>query len=273
MEQKGKILRPIEGGRYFVDDNGRCWERGEDLYYPGHPDYRATFRPAPYYVNNINFYLFRGPNIFIEPASKPICPGVEPLKRGADPVDGGNLILNDDEKNELLRTDPEAKIFIRPFMMGRDFINRITRWYLWMKDAEPADIRRCPHILERIEKVREFRLSSKAKSTKKAAYTPMLFMAPRECKTNYMAIPKVSSSTRKYIPIAWLTPDIIAGDKLFVCENATLYQFGVLNSIVHMSWVRKISGRLRSDYSYSNTIDYNPFPWPYDYELYGGIRE
>ena len=266
-------LKPFEDDpRYYYDENGRFYELRE-IYEPGHPNYAKIFAPAPYYVGNINAYLFRGPNIFITATGKPICPNVPVIRRGADPVDGGNLILTDNEKNELLRTDPHAEILLRPYMMGRDFINRIPRWCLWLKDKEPADIRKCPRVLERIEKVREFRLNSTKAATRKKADTSMLFADPRECTTNYMAIPVVSSSKRRYIPIDWLTPDVIAGNKLFVCENSTLYQFGILNSVVHMAWVRKISGKLRIDYSYSNTIDYNCFPWPYDYELSSMKRE
>ncbi|MBQ7593954.1 MAG: hypothetical protein IJU48_06340 [Synergistaceae bacterium] len=255
-DEESKVTHHLEPNKFYRDAEGHYWEnRGEIL--PG----RNFYAPAPDWAGHINFYLFEGPEILIEPQRKPLCK-VPELWRGADPVDGGNLILTDDEKNELLRTDPQAEKFLRPYMMGRDFINRISRWCLWLKGVEPADIRKCPRVLERIEKVRKFRLSSKSEATRKAADTPMLFLRPRECTTDYLAIPKVSSSTRKYIPIAWLPSNVIAGDKLFVCENSSLYQFGVLNSIVHMAWVRVVSGKLKIDYSYSNTLDYNAFPWP-----------
>ena len=259
--------------KYYMDDNGKCWERKEDLFYPGHPDYMQVWIPAPYYANNLNAYLFFGPNIHIEPTDKPICLNVPELKQGSSALDGGYLTLTEDEKNELLRTDPDAEILLRPFMMGKDFINRKPRWCLWLLGVEPADIRKCPRVLERIERVREFRLKSKRKGTLKAAETPALFSERRFSRTDYLAIPVVSSSTRQYIPIDWLKAEIIPGNKIFFCENATLYQFGILNSVVHMSWVRKISGRLRNDYSYSNTIDYNAFPWPNDYDMRHGERE
>lgn len=242
--------------KFYRDEKGRYWE------FTGVSDGKNIFVPAPVWAGNVNPYLFEGPNIMIGTHAKPICPDVPVIKRGADPVDGGNLILTEQEKSELLRTDPEAEKLLRPFMMGRDFINRIHRWCLWLKDTEPADIRKCPRVLERIERVREFRLSRKSASARRAADTPALFMAPRECKSPYLAIPKVSSEKRRYIPIGWLTPDIIAGDKLFVCEGATLYQFGILNSSVHMAWVRIVTGRLNISFSYSNTLDYNAFVWP-----------
>ena len=241
--------------KYVQDEKGYYWEDRGDI------GGGNLYVPAPPWAGNINDYLFEGPNIHIETHDKPIC-DVPEIKRGADPVDGGNLILTNAEKNELLHTDPEAEKFIRPYMMGQDFINRIPRWCLWLKGVEPADIRKCPRVLERIEKVREARKKSVNAATRKAADTPMLFLAPRECTTNYLAIPKVSSSARKYIPIDWLSPDVIAGDMLFVCEGSTLYHVGVLMSSVHMAWVRCFSGRLRMDYRYSNTLDYNAFPWP-----------
>ena len=256
-DEEGKKIAEREEipSKYHCDENGNYWE------YRGTFSGQNLFVPAPVWAGHINFYLFEGPEIFIEPHSKPLC-NVPIVKRGADPVDGGNLIMTTEEKDTLLRTDPNAEAFIRPFMMGKDFIYRVYRWCLWLKGIEPADIRKCPRVLERLEKCRDFRLKSKSKTTQRAADTPMLFLAPRECTTNYLAIPKVSSEKRKYIPIAWLPPDVIAGDKLFVCENAELYHFGVLMSSVHMSWVRHFSGRLTSRFSYSNTIDYNAFPWP-----------
>lgn len=241
--------------KFRQDKNGFYWEKRFSV------DDGDIYMPAPAWAGNINAYLFEGPNIYIDSHEKPIC-DVPELRRGAMPVDDGNLLLTDEEKNELLRTDPQAEKLIRPFMNGKDFIYNIPRYCLWLKGVEPADIRKCPRVLERIEKVRKFRLKSNRSATKKAADTPMLFDEITECNTNYLVIPKTSSERRKYIPIGWLSPDVIAGDALFVCENATLYQFGVLNSSVHMAWVRKISGRLTNRLRYSNTIDYNAFPWP-----------
>ena len=241
--------------KYVMDEKGYYWEDRGDI------GGGNLYVPAPPWAGNINDYLFEGPNIHIETHDKPIC-DVPGLKRGAAPADDGNLIMTTEEKDELLHTDPLAENFIRPFIMGKDFINRINRWCLWLKGVEPADIRKCPRVLERIERVREFRKKSQKAATRKKADTPTIFDEPVTCSTDYLAIPIVSSSERKYIPMAWLTPDIIAGNKLFVCENATLYHFGVLMSSVHMAWVRCFSGRLRMDYSYSNTLDYNAFPWP-----------
>ena len=241
--------------KFVQDSEGNYWESR------GNIGGSTLMVPAPEWAGNINFYLFEGPNIFIEPTRKPLC-DVPIVRAGGKSTDGNNLILTDDEKNELLRTDPQAEKFIRPYMMGKDFINRISRWCLWLKGIEPADIRKCPRVLERIERVREFRLKSKKEATRRKADTPMLFDEIVESSTDYLAIPKTSSCNRKYIPIAWLPHEVIAGDGIFMCENIKLYHFGVLSSIVHNAWVRKISGRLGLSYRYSNTIDYNAFPWP-----------
>ena len=212
-------------------------------------------------AENINGYLLNAPNIFIDKRMKPLC-NVPMICLGGQPIDDGNLILTIEEKEELLRIEPQASEFIRPFMMGKDFIDRKPRYCIWLKGANPSVLRRCPIVLERVAKVKEFRLSSSRISTLKAADDPALFGAPFECKTQYVALPKVSSENRKYIPMDYLTPDIIPGDKLFCMQNASLYHFGILTSNVHMAWTRVTCGRLEMRYSYSNTIVYNNFPWP-----------
>ena len=212
-------------------------------------------------AENINGYLLNAPNVFIDKRMNPLC-DVPAICLGGQPIDDGNLVLTEEEKDELLRKEPQAAVLIRPYMMGKDFIDRKPRFCLWLKDADPSILRQCHLVLERVKRVREFRLSSNRGSTLRAATYPTLFGAPFECKTDYIAIPKVSSENRKYIPIDYLTSDIIPGDKLFCMQDATLYHFGVLNSNVHMAWMRATCGRLKSDYSYSNTIVYNNFPWP-----------
>ena len=146
--------------------------------------------------------------------------------------------------------------------MGKDFIQRKPRYCLWLVNISPSEIRQCPKIMERIAKVREYRLASPKAATQKKADTPMLFDEVRECDTDYVAIPKVSSEGRRYIPMEYLSKRIIPGDKLFMVPSANLYTFGVLTSNVHMAWMRATCGRLEMRYSYSNTIVYNNFPWP-----------
>lgn len=211
-------------------------------------------------VEKINPYLLAGEVIFIENRRKPLI-DVPEMFRGSQPTDGGNLILIAEEKEELLKKEPQAELFIRPFLMGADFIKRKPRYCIWLVDANPTLLRKCPLILERVRKVREFRLASKKLATQKKAETPMLFDEIKESKADYIALPVVSSETRRYIPIGFLEADIIAGNKLFMLPNANLSTFGVLTSNVHMAWMRTVAGRMKSDYSYSNTIVYNNFPW------------
>ena len=224
---------------------------------------RTIFINESQHINaeNINGYLLDAPNIFIEKRMTPLC-DVPMICLGGQPIDDGNLILTEEEKEELLAHEPQVAECIRPFMMGKDFIDRKPRYCLWLKGTNPSVLRKCPLVLERIAKVKAFRLSSSRSSTLKAADEPSLFGAPFECKTQYVALPKVSSENRKYIPIDYLSPNIIPGDKLFCMQDASLYHFGVLTSNVHMAWMRAVCGRLKSDYSYSNTIVYNNFPWP-----------
>lgn len=213
------------------------------------------------YVNNINGYLVDGPDVFISRRNKPLC-DVTPICRGSQPTDNGNLILTESEKQELLQKEPQSKKFIRPYMMGKDFIQRKPRYCLWLVGANPAELRKCPMVCKRIENVREYRLASTKAATQKKADTPMLFDEVRECTTSYVAIPKVSSENRKYVPMEYLSADIIAGDTLFMMQDATLYDFGILTSNIHMAWMRAVCGRLKSDYRYSKDIVYNNFPWP-----------
>ena len=212
-------------------------------------------------VENVSPYLVSAETIFIEGSRHPLC-GSRILQNGGKPTEGGFLILTDEEKVKLLQEEPKAEKFIRPYMMGKDFINRKPRYCLWMVKANPSELKKMPLVMKRIEAVRNYRLQSPKAATQKKAETPMLFDEVRECTSNYIAIPKVSSENRKYIPMDYLPPEIIPGDKLFMLQDASLYDFGVLMSNVHMAWMRAVAGRLKSDYSYSNTIVYNNFPWP-----------
>lgn len=212
-------------------------------------------------AENINPYLIDAANVFIEGHTKPLC-DVPILQNGGKPTEGGNLILTAEEKEKLLKAEPQAGQFIRPYMMGKDFIDRKPRYCLWLVGANPAILKKCPHVMERVERVRKYRLASTKAATRKKAETPTLFDEVRECTSDYVAIPKVSSQRRRYVPMEYLSHEIIPGDKLFMIQGSSLYHFGVLTSNVHMAWMRTVCGRLKSDYSYSNTIVYNNFPWP-----------
>lgn len=212
-------------------------------------------------AKNINGYLLDAENIFVEKRTKPLS-DVPSIALGGQAIDGGNFILTEEEKNNLLKDEPQAKPFLRHYMMGKDFINRKPRYCIWLLGADPALFKKCPRILERVEKVRSFRNASSRENTKKAAATPTLFATILEHHNEYIAIPKVSSQNRRYIPMDYLSGEIIPGDKLFTMADATPYEFGILMSNVHMAWMRAVCGRLKSDYSYSNTIVYNNFVWP-----------
>jgi len=211
-------------------------------------------------IPNINQYLLEAPIVFIEKQAKPLC-DVPEVTRGSDPVDGGNLIIEADEYDDFVKKEPTAVKYIKPYMMGNEFLNNKKRYCLWLVDVPPADMRKMPIVLNRVDKCREMRLASSRSNTLRAAETPTLFESNRQPNTDYIAIPKVSSERRKYIPIGYLSSEVIAGDKLFTVSHATLYHFGVLTSNVHNAWMRAIAGRLKSDYSYSNTLVYNNFPW------------
>ena len=212
-------------------------------------------------ARHINPYLMDAPDVWIESRNKPLC-DVPEMLNGGKPVEGGFLILTQDERDELLHKEPQTAQLLRPYMMGKDFIDRKPRWCLWLVNASPRLLRECPLVLKRIQAVREYRLQSPKEATRRCAETPALFAEVRECPSDYVAIPKVSSENRRYIPMEYVPKDIIAGDKLFMIPDATLYHFGILTSNVHMAWMRAVCGRLEMRYSYSNTIVYNNFPWP-----------
>lgn len=211
-------------------------------------------------VDNINAYLIDAKNIFIENRLKPLC-DVPIMIGGGKPTDDGNLILTTEEMKNLLSKEPQVRKYIRPFMMGNDFIQRKPRYCLWFVGANPSDLKTCPIALNRIKKVKMFRLASKKAATRKKAETPYLFDEIKTSNSDYVALPVVSSENRKYIPIEYLKAEVIAGNKLFMLPETNLYHFGILTSNIHMAWMRAVCGRLEMRYSYSNTIVYNNFPW------------
>lgn len=212
-------------------------------------------------VENINYYLIDAPTVFVEKRTKPIC-NVAEIVRGSSPNDDGNLLMSVEEFVEYSKIEPQGVKFVRPFMMGKDFIQRKPRYCFWLVGANPTELKNCPQLLKRIEAVREFRLNSKRTKTLELANTPTLFEDMRISDERYVAIPKVSSERRKYIPVDYLNSEVIPGDKLFFMKNASTYDFGIIASNVHNAWMRAVCGRMKSDYSYSNTIVYNNFPWP-----------
>lgn len=210
-------------------------------------------------VDNINPYLIAAKTVFIEGHTKPICNSIIPMISGNRPADGGNLILSQVEKDELISKEPQAEKYIKRFMMGYEFINNVPRYCLWLVGISPAELRKMPEVMKRVEACRQDRLNG-APDRQKLADTPTVFREQLN-PDKFIALPVVSSQQRKYIPMGYLNSDVIAGNKLFIIPNATFYEFGVLTSNVHMAWMRAIGGRLKSDYSYSKNIVYNNFPW------------
>jgi type I restriction-modification system DNA methylase subunit len=229
-------------------------------------DYGDDIKGEPTEIKaaQINPYLVDAPTVLIEKRTKPLCVNVAEMKNGGKPTEGGNLLLSETEADEIRKSDPIAASYIRPFLMGDEFINNIPRFCLWLKESTTHDRLKSPEIKQRIELVKKMRLASTKLATQKLADTPYLFGEIRISSSRYLAIPKVSSENRFYIPIGYLDADVICGDKLFFIPDATLYDFGILTSHFHNAWMRTVAGRLESRYSYSNTIVYNNFPFPVD---------
>ena len=213
------------------------------------------------HAQNINPYLLDAVNIFIDNRKQPLCE-VSAMIKGSQPTDGGNLILSEDEKNELLIKYPQIQTYIHPFIGSDEFINNKKRYCLWLVNANPMLLRQCPPILERIEKVRQMRLASPKAATQKWADYPTLFTENRQPISDYLLVPRVSSERRRYVPVGFIEQHVVTSDSAFVVPNATLYHFGIITSNVHMAWMRVVCGRLEMRYRYSNTIVYNNFPWP-----------
>lgn len=211
-------------------------------------------------ASNINGYLAAAPNIAIESRSKPLCEFAPKINIGSMPNDGGNLILSQDEKDEILAKYPNADKFIKQFMGAEEFINNKLRYCLWLVDANPGELSKIPPIMDRIQKVREYRLSSTRKATNKLANTPTLFGEIRQPNSDYLVVPEVSSESRFYIPIGFLSKDIIASNRLQIIPNATLADFAILTSSVHMEWMKVVAGRLETRYGYTPAV-YNNFPF------------
>ncbi len=210
---------------------------------------------------SINPYLVDAVETVLPSRRQPIS-HVPPLVFGSMPNDGGNLLLSDDEKRELLCSEPQAAKWIRPFIGADEFINRIPRWCLWLVDCPAAELKAMPLIAERVARVRQQRLASRRDTTRQLAATPSLFGEIRQPSGTYLLIPGVSSERRRFIPIGFMDAEVIASNATLIAPNATLVHFGILTSTLHNAWVRYVAGRLKSDYRYSAQIVYNNFPWP-----------
>ncbi len=217
--------------------------------------------PIEIQAKNINAYLLDFRDILVNALTKPIA-DVPPAIYGSKPVDDGALLLSDDEKQSLIRSDSRVVEFIRPMISNIEFLHGEFRWCIWLADVEPSRYRSIPAIMQRVNHVREFRLKSKKVATQKDANRPMLFAEIRQPRRDFIVIPLHTSENREYVPFGFF-------DKMFVVHNSCtfvpdggLVMFGLMSSKMHMSWLRNIGGRIKSDFRYSGGLVYNPFPWP-----------
>lgn len=217
--------------------------------------------PHEILASNINPYLFDGPNILIFKKSSPLCQ-VPEMNFGNQPIDGGNLILSPQDKDEFLRLEPNSAPYLRKFIGSEEFINGKERWCLWLIGISPAELRSLPHIIKRIARVKEFRLSSKRQATRALAESPAIFAFISHKDIDYILVPSVSSERRNFIPMGFMPSDVIASNLCLIIPEAGIYHFGILSSTMHMTWMRYTAGRLESRYRYSINIVYNNYPWP-----------
>ena len=227
-----------------------------------------TGEPKPSKAKHINGYLTDAPLVFFDKTRKQYSEEAL-MDYGCKVNDGGNLLLNRAEYDDLIANEPLAKKYIRPFIGSQEFLNNIERWCLWFYDYEPLelnkDLEKMPLVRKRLENIRELRLASRAETTHKLAKTPHLFESERQPrKGDYLLIPSISSENRRYIPIGFLSSETVCSNLVFSLPNASLYQFGILSSNMHNSFMRLTAGRMKSDYRYSNTIVYNNFPYPFN---------
>ncbi|GAB3641654.1 DNA methyltransferase [Spirosoma arcticum] len=224
-----------------------------------YPDVKGE--PVERAVKTINPYLVEGRNILISSRQKPLC-NVPEIGIGNKPIDGGHYLFTIDEKQAFIAKEPQSAKWFRRWLGAHEFINGYERWCLWLGDCPPGELRQMPEAMKRVQAVRQERLNSVSAPTRKLADIPTRFHVEFIPDVPYMVMPEVSSERRQYIPFGFLQPDTLASNKLRLLPNATLYQFGVLTSVMHMSWTRYVCGRMKSDYSYSIHIVYNNFPWP-----------
>lgn len=212
-------------------------------------------------AKNINGYLLDAANVYVESRNKPIC-NIPEIGIGNKPIDGGYYLFEKKEMEEFIKQEPEAQKYFHQWYGSREFINRSPRYCLWLGECSPTELRKLPLCMERIKAVREYRLSSPSKGTVKLAEKPTRFHVENMPKGQYIVIPEVSSQRRRYVPMGYMDSSVLCSNKVRLMPDADLYEFGILESNVHMAWMRVVCGRLKSDYDYSIKIVYNNFPWP-----------
>lgn len=212
-------------------------------------------------ADNINGYLLNAENICVENRNRPIC-DVPEIGIGNKPIDGGYYLFEKEEMEAFLKIEPAAKDYFHPWYGSREFINQSPRYCLWLGDCTPGELRKMPECMKRVQAVRDYRMQSTSAGTRKLAERPTRFHVENMPKGTYIVIPEVSSERRRYIPIGFMSSDILCSNLVKIVPNASLYHFGILASNIHMAWTRVVCGRLKSDYRYSKDIVYNNFPWP-----------
>ena len=215
----------------------------------------------PQVVGNINGYLLDAEDVFVDSRSKPLC-DVPEIGIGNKPIDGGHYLFTEEEMQEFIAKEPASREWFKPWYGSQEFINRKPRYCLWLGKCPPNILRKMPECMKRVEAVRDFRLSSSSAGTVKLADKPTRFHVENMPEGTYILVPEVSSERRRYVPMGFMTPDVLCSNLVKIIPDASLYHFGILTSNVHMAWMRTVCGRLKSDYRYSKDIVYNNFPWP-----------
>jgi hypothetical protein len=214
-------------------------------------------------VTNISPYLVEGSNTSVLGRRKPLVANVLPLVYGNKPTDGGHLLLTLNERDELLKLEPQAKCWLKRILGASEFLNDVERWCLWLENIREEDLQTMPLIQERVSSVKKFRLVSSKASTKKKAIYPHLFDEDRQPTSgSYILVPRHSSERRLYVPMGFLSYEVVCSDANLFIPNGTSYEFGILSSLLHNDWMRLTAGRIKSDYRYTASVVYNPFPWP-----------
>ncbi|MBQ4555813.1 MAG: class I SAM-dependent DNA methyltransferase [Spirochaetaceae bacterium] len=211
-------------------------------------------------AKNINGYLVNADDIFIESRTKPLC-DVPEIGIGNKPIDGGNYLFTEDEMKDFIKKEPLSEKYFKKWIGADEFINGYYRYCLWLGDCSQSELLKMPECLKRVKAVRELRLASKSEGTRKIAEKPTRFHVENFPIDNYIVLPETSSEKRQYIPLGFMSPEILCSNAIRLAPNATLYHFGILTSSVHMAWMRVVCGRLETRYRYSKDIVYNNFPW------------
>jgi hypothetical protein len=218
--------------------------------------------PVSITAKNINGYLADGPNVLVEQTRNVLGYSLPQVSMGSMPRDGGHLLIDSETEYQEVMKDKVAAKYVRKYAMGNELINNIPRWCLWLEELEPGDINKSPQLKARLKAVSESRLQSSAESTRQMAQTPHLFGQRSQSKTPYLGIPKVFSESRRWATVALLPVEVIAGDKIYKCDDPDGFAFAIASSSMFITWQKSVGGRLKSDPSFSNTLVWNSLPLP-----------